>query len=133
MRRFLVEVLEFYFELRCGQRQRGGQFGARLAQIVSLFSPSAGQLGFHRIADFVESLGQAIGHALAQVPLGAFQARGHVERGIVELLAQGLVQQSCLPGKVRNFSGLGRARCPAKNGREQYQKYNVHHQKYAYQ
>ena len=117
LRRFLIEIFEFDFELRSRQRQRRGQFGARLAQIVRLLAPSAAQLGFHRSADFIESLGQTIGHALAQVSLGALQPSGHIDSGIVELLAQGLVQQRRLLGKIRDFSGLRRTRGPAKNGR----------------
>ena len=131
LRRFLIQVFKFDFELRRRQRQRSGQLGARLAQIVSLLPPSAGQLGFDRIADFVESLGQPVGHSLAQVALGALQAGGHIERGVVELLAKGFMQQRRLPGKVCYFSGLRRARRPAKKGRQQYQKYNVDHEKYA--
>ena len=80
LRCFLVEIFKFNFELRRRQRQRSGQLGTRLAQIVSLLPPSAGQLGFDRIADFVESLGQTVGHALAQVPFGALQAGGHIEQ-----------------------------------------------------
>jgi hypothetical protein len=41
------------------------------------------------------------------------------------------MQQRRLLGKVRNFSGLRKARRPSKNGGEQYQKYYVHDDKYA--
>ena len=44
LRRFLIEVFEFDFELRSRQRQRSGQLGARLAQVMSLLPASAGSV-----------------------------------------------------------------------------------------
>jgi hypothetical protein len=98
---------------------------------VRLLPPSAAELSFHRSADFGEALSQSISDALAQIALGAFQAGRDVERRIVELLAEGIVQQRCLLGKLCYFSGLRRTRCPSENGRKQYQKYYVHNDKYA--
>ena len=108
MRRLLVEAVEFVFQLRSGQGQRSGQLGAGFAQIVSLFAASAGQLSFDRIADFIESLSQAIGYTIAKIPFSALQPGGHIDSGVIELLAQGLVQHRRLFGKIRDFSGLRR-------------------------
>ena len=75
---------------------------------MSLFPTTAGQLSLHRITNLVESLGQTTSHAVAQVPFSALQAGGHIDSGVIELLAQGLVQHRRLLGKISDFSGLRR-------------------------
>ena len=105
-----------------------------LVLLAAVFRRTSGSSQTAEITDLAQQtamLHESLSQKFNDATLGALQAGGHIERGVVELLAKRFMQQRRLLGKVCYFSGLRRARRPAKKGRQQYQKYNVDHEKYA--
>jgi hypothetical protein len=100
LRSLLVQVVELGFELRRGERERGGQLGADLSEPAGLFLATRLHLFLDGGTNGREAIAQAVSDLQADGAFGLLETHGRISRGRGELGRQGLLQGIRLPCKL---------------------------------